>query len=114
VTLGEAATAFPYELAEEAGLVNDAVGPYPVVVHVDRETRSVRVYLRQVGDQVLTFVQQGEEVLDHETGSTWKMERGLAVDGPLEGQALRTAPYIPALPEAWRDFYPESRWYEGE
>jgi hypothetical protein len=51
-------------------------------------------------------------VQDEETGSTWQMDRGLAVDGPLKGQALRSVPYIPAFPEAWRDFYPHSRWYE--
>ena len=34
------------------------------------------------------------------------------MDGPLKGQILRSVPYIPAFPEAWRDFYPHSRWYE--
>jgi hypothetical protein len=31
----------------------------------------------------------------------------------LKGQALRGVPYIPAFPDAWRDFYPDSQWYEG-
>jgi hypothetical protein len=111
VTLGDAAIAFPYKRAEEAGIINDAVGPYPVVVHVDPAKHRVHVYLRRVDDRVLTFVQRGALVLDQETGSTWAMERGLAVDGPLQGQVLRVAPYIPAFPEAWRDFYPHSQWY---
>lgn len=114
VTLGDGAIAFPYELAKEAGIVNDAVGPYPIVVHVDPADHGVHVYLRQTGDQVLTFVLQGDGVLDRETGSTWNMDRGLAEDGPFQGQALRIVPYIPAFPEAWRDFYPESSWYDGK
>jgi hypothetical protein len=48
------------------------------------------------------------------TGTTWSMDRGLAVEGPLQGQVLRAVPYIPAFPGAWRDFYPDSRWYEGK
>jgi len=44
---------------------------------------------------------------------SWQMERGLAVEGPLKGQTLRSVPYIPAFEDAWRDFYPESRWYDG-
>ena len=145
VTLEGSSTAFPYELAEEAGVINDAVGPYPVVVYVDPEKQSPHVYVRQVGDRILTFVQEdgavrsaaspavrsatspavrsaaspavrsaaSPAVRDQETGSTWKMETGLAVDGPLQGQALRTVPYIPSYQNAWRDFYPESRWYDG-
>lgn len=114
VTLGESATAFPYELAERAGIINDTIGPYPVVVSVDAETQGVAVYLRQVDERVLTFTYQGELVQDQETGSAWQMERGLAVDGPLRGQALRSVPYIPAFSKAWRDFYPHSRWYSEE
>jgi hypothetical protein len=113
VALGESATAFPYNLAAQAGIINDDVGPYPVVVYVNPEAHSVHVYLRQVDERVLIFVQQGGLVQDEETGSTWQMDRGLAVDGALKGQALRSVPYIPAFPEAWRDFYPHSRWYEG-
>ena len=51
---------------------------------------------------------------DVETGSTWQMDRGVAVEGPLKGRALRSVPYIPAFDIAWRDFYPDSEWYTGE
>ena len=42
------------------------------------------------------------------------MDRGVAVEGPLRDQALRPVPYIPAYPNAWRDFFPHSQWYDGE
>jgi hypothetical protein len=113
VILGESATAFPYQLAARVGIINDDVGPYPVVVYVNPEAHSVHVYLRQMDERVLTFVSRDEAIQDQETGSTWQMDRGLAVDGPLKGQILRSVPYISAFPEAWRDFYPDSRWYEG-
>jgi hypothetical protein len=114
ITLGESATAFPYELASEAELINEAVGPHPVVVYVNSEIRSVHAYLRQVDDQTLTFARQDGAVRDLETGSSWQMDRGVAIDGPLRGQALRVVPYIPAYRSAWHDFYPDSRWYQGE
>jgi hypothetical protein len=113
VILGESATAFPYQLAARVGIINDDVGPYPVVVYVNPEAHSVHVYLRQMDERVLTFVSRDEAIQDQETGSPWQMDRGLAVDGPLKGQILRSVPYISAFPEAWRDFYPDSRWYEG-
>ena len=63
---------------------------------------------------MLTFRQESGVVRDEETGSTWQMDRGVAADGPLKGQALRSVPYIPAFPDAWRDFYPDSEWYKGK
>jgi hypothetical protein len=66
VALGESATAFPYKLAAQAGIINDDVGPYPVVVYVNPEAHSVHVYLRQVDERVLIFVQQGGLVQDEE------------------------------------------------
>jgi hypothetical protein len=113
VTLGKDATAFPYQLAAETQIINDSVGTNPVVVHVDPAKSQVHVYLRQVTGRQLTFVLQDGTVRDEETGSTWEMSNGLAIDGPLQGQALRTVPYVPAYPSAWEDFYPESRWYEA-
>jgi hypothetical protein len=84
------------------------------LVYVNPDTRGVYTYLRQVDDQDLTFEQEDGTVRDRETGSTWRMEQGLALDGPLEGQMLRAVPDIPAFPSAWEDFYPDSRWYEQE
>ena len=78
------------------------------------DTQGVHTYLRQVDDQVLTFVQADGTIRDQVTGSTWRMEQGLALDGPLQGQALRAAPYIPAFASAWEDFYPNSRWYDRD
>jgi hypothetical protein len=114
VTLGDAAGAYPFKAAAKAGIINDTVGPYPILVHVNPDTQGVYTYLRQVDDRVLTFVQEDGTVRDQQTGSTWRMEQGLALDGPLEGQVLRAVPYIPAFPSAWEDFYPDSRWYEQE
>jgi hypothetical protein len=111
VPLGDHATAFPYQVAADAGIINDSVGPYPIVVHVDPDAKRVNVFLRQVDEQTLTFSAEGGGVRDAETGSTWAMETGVAVDGPMQGQVLRSVPYVPAYDSAWDDFYPQSRWY---
>ena len=111
VPLGDHATAFPYQVAADAGIINDSVGPYPIVVHVDPDAKRVNVFLRQVDEQTLTFSAEGGGVRDAETGSTWAMETGVATDGPMQGQILRSVPYVPAFESAWHDFYPESRWY---
>jgi hypothetical protein len=111
VALDGAATAFPYRAAAAVGLINDHVGSAPVLVAVDTKNRRVHVYLRLVEGRTLTFWDADGVVQDRETGSTWRLGTGTAVNGPLAGQVLRALPYVPAFPFAWKDFYPDSRWY---
>ena len=65
-------------------------------------------YIRQVGDQLLTFRLEGDKLVDEETGSTWNITRGLAADGPLKGEGLQGVPSSSSFVWAWVDFFPES------
>ncbi|GMR10248.1 MAG: hypothetical protein BMS9Abin28_1069 [Anaerolineae bacterium] len=103
------AMAFYYEDVAAEGLVNDELAGLPIIVWAG-ET-SLNAYVRQVGDQVLTFEIQGDQILDQETGSRWNLARGLAVDGPLRGEALQGVPGTSSWDWAWRDFYPNSEFY---
>ena len=51
VTLGEHAKAYPFRVTSQMGVVNDRVGPFPVMVSADAESKAVHVYLRKVGDR---------------------------------------------------------------
>lgn len=114
LTIGEAAKAYPFTALVRDGLVNDTVGPYPVTLYADEATRAVEVYLRQVGEQVLTFDldETGAYLVDAETGTRWRLENGLAQEGPLKGQALLAVPYLSSFDWAWLDFHPQSEFYE--
>ena len=46
VTLGEYAKAYRYESASQQEVLNDQIGPFPVVVLTDPETKAVHLYLR--------------------------------------------------------------------
>ena len=113
IALGEDSKAFYYPILAEARVVNDFVGPYPVALYADPETRNVHVYLRQVEDQVLTLAldDTGKNLVDRETGTTWNISRGLAQGGALKGQSLLLVPYISSFDWAWLDFHPNSEFY---
>ena len=49
--------------------------------------------------------------MDLETGSTWDVSRGLAIDGPLKGTALQPIPSSSSYDWAWFDFFPNSELY---
>ncbi len=66
-------------------MLNDRVGPTPVVLAVDLQSRS--------------------------TGTTWHPQRGIALSGPLKGESMKPLAYPPVFEYAWRDFYPATTWY---
>jgi len=113
IVLGEHSKAYHYTALAEERVLNDFVGPYPVVLYVDPQTRDVKAYLRQVGNQVLTFslgVEKGR-LVDTETGTIWDVTLGLARDGILKGEAMRQVPYLSSFDWAWLDFHPDTEFY---
>ena len=111
IALGEDAKAYPFRPASEEGVVNDWIGQFPVVVLANAETNAVYAFIRRAGDQELEFEMLKDALVDRQTGSTWDVARGIAVDGPLRGEVLQRAPYITAFDWAWEDFYPHSEFY---
>ena len=113
IALGEHSKAYYYPALAQERVVNDFIGPYPVTLYVDPETRNVHAYLRQVDDQVLTLAldETGQRLIDQETGTSWDIARGLARDGALKGATMLLLPYISSFDWAWLDFHPDSEFY---
>ena len=66
LVLADQAKAYYFEDVEKAGVVNDMLGDIPVAVIVD--DKGYHAFIRQVGDRVLTFSFDGDQLLDDETG----------------------------------------------
>ncbi len=114
ITIGEHQKAFYYKALTEVGVLNDFVGPYPVALYADAETRNVRAYLREVDDQVLTLAlsEDGKQLIDDETGTKWSIAQGIGQSGEFEGKNLLLIPYLSSFDWAWLDFHPDSEFYE--
>ena len=116
IALDAAAKSFAFSTLREEVVVNDSVGAVPVALYTPPGGGNVHAFVRRLGDRVLTFelAEGGGPCLrDVETGSLWDAVLGLAVEGPLTGQALQRAPTASAFDWAWRDFYPHSVEYRG-
>ena len=114
ITLGDFAKSYPFSPASQLGVINDWLGPFPVLVLADAETKAVHTYLRRRGDGDLEFELRDGLLVDRQTGSNWDVARGIAVDGPLRGTVLQQVPYMTAFDWAWEDFYPHSEIYQGK
>lgn len=106
VVLGENARAYYYEAVESAVLVQDEVGGVPVLLWA--ENGDFRVYMRVVGGRELSFELREGRIVDSETGSSWNIRLGQALNGELAGEFLKSLPALTAFDWAFHDFYPEA------
>jgi len=109
LALDQYAKAYHYQAAAAAGVINDNLGVYRIVLIVNGE--SIHAYLRQVGGQNLTFTLESEILKDEQTGTTWDVTRGRAIAGALRGEVLQPVPWVSAYDWAWLRFHPESAFY---
>lgn len=106
------ARGYPYAIIARQMVTNDTLNGIPLVIHVNPETRSIHIFVRQLSDGTeLTFMGGPEQMFDLETDSTWDPVRGIAIDGELAGEGLREIPYISSFDWAWLDFYPNTDFY---
>jgi hypothetical protein len=110
VVVEDQAKAYYYEDVAEKGFITDMLGDLPVLVWA--ADGDFRVYLRKVGDDILDFHLESDVLTDTETGSTWDVTLGLATGGPLKGESLQHLPSLTSFDWAWRDFYPDTEFFD--
>ncbi len=126
VELNGDAVAYPNDILVEEGVVNDTVGGKDVVViwqsglasALDSSTLAAgqdvganAVFMRAIDGQTLTFIIQGDRIIDEQTGSEWNV-LGQAVSGELEGSQLTPVVKVDHFWFSWAAFRPDTRVYE--
>lgn len=115
VSVAGASRAFPYDTVVYEKLVQDYIGPVPVIVVLAQDGRSVRVFDRRSAGLSATpafyRIGQGEAFLmDADTGSRWNF-RGCAVEGRLKGTCLKQVYAIKDYWFDWRNYHPDTTVY---
>lgn len=77
-----------------------------------RDVGSTGVFSRIVDGRTLTFVAEGEQFVDEETGSTWIIS-GEAISGTLEGARLERIEHLDTFWFAWSTYQPDTVLIEG-
>ncbi len=102
IDLNGETVAYPYDVLQKVGVVNDTVGGTDVVVlwtagtasALDagtvaggRDVGTANAFARELDGRTLTFAFKGSQIVDNETGSEWDV-LGQAVSGLLAGKQL--------------------------
>lgn len=126
VELNAEAVAYPYEVLQEQGAINDTISGSEVVIFWQPGTASALdagviaqgedvgagvSFSRVVDGQELTFSFDGENIVDDQTGSEWDVF-GRAVSGELAGTQLEPVVSVNHFWFSWAAFKPETRIYQ--
>lgn len=106
------ATAYPFSVLSEEGIVNDTVGGLEVLVVFDAENASGVVFNREHNGTALTFrSHDGLTLIDDQTGTLWDGLTGKALSGELSGTQLSRVKSTSSFWFGWKDFYPSTAVY---
>jgi hypothetical protein len=109
-----ASRAFPFNSLVKEKLIEDHVGPEPILVVVATDNRSARMFRRRLpGDADAQFYRIAEGpglFMDAATGSRWDF-RGCAVGGKLKGTCLAEIYTIKDYWFDWRNYHPDTTVY---
>ena len=126
VALNGEAVAYPEEVLREVSVVNDTVGGVDVAVFwqpglasaldsstlaAGRDVGATGVFERSLNGQTLTFVAEGETIVDEQTGSTWNV-LGEALNGERAGEQLEPVVKVDHFWFSWAAFRPDTRIYQ--
>jgi hypothetical protein len=111
------ARAFPFsKLTAESGVLVDEVGNQPILLVLGPDGKSVRVFSRELGTDVLEIYRRPEEhpgdwaLLDSATLSTWNFE-GCAVSGAMKGRCLTRIDFLKDYWFDWQHYHTNSSLY---
>lgn len=113
IRVGGEAIAVTKRLVEKEKVVNTVVGGERVVLIYDDDLGGVRAFYSRAGGRDLTFVYEGGNITDLETGSTWS-PLGYSRSGELKGSRLERVSFsMEVMWFAWSAFYPETKLLDG-
>ncbi len=108
IVIRRVAKHYPFAALRKQPLINDTHEGKPLVIRFDENTGTFWCYLREVNDEVLEFERSNDSFVDKQTGSSWDLNRGVAIDGNLKGETLEAIPAITSFSTTWSRFHPRS------
>ena len=106
------ARSYPVNDLRRVGVANDVVAGVPIaVVSNPRNPQSWAVFSRQVGDDLVDLVVDGDVLRDTVTGTTFDPARGLPLEGPIT-EIMDLLPGFTSFPGDVETFWPTAKTWQ--
>lgn len=109
--------AYALDALSGVNTLNDTFAGQEALAFYDHATATALIFDRNVNGTPLTFSVQGipngaqTVLVDAQTGSRWSAFSGRALDGELQGAALKRIPSHLSFWFAWSDWHPQTHLY---
>jgi hypothetical protein len=115
LTIDGSARAYPWDTFVKQSPVLDRVNGTPLLLVLDPDGKSFRVFVRRIdGHDAEFFLQTDAQqwtLLDATTASQWNFQ-GCATSGPAKGRCLDQIPALKDYWFDWRNYHPETTIYK--
>ena len=108
----DSARAYALKHLDAARVINDEFEGRPIVVAFNVPATSVAAFDRTVDNVALVFEDVDDtSMADGRTGSIWRKDTGVALEGPLKGKHMKRVRSLTSFWFAWSDFKPQTEIY---
>jgi hypothetical protein len=109
IAAGNAHKAYPIDSIRRMSVINDRVGPTPVLLVHTAASDMVTAFSRSIRGRPLTFerIKASPNLIDKDTRSTWTAY-GECTSGPLKGTKLERITPTPSFWFGWAQFFPDT------
>jgi hypothetical protein len=105
--------AYPFYLFNKTAIVTDEFEGVNLLVYRNKDTGTIHVYDRQVGEVVIDFEENKSDTTDSVTNTTWDLENGVGIKGNLAGKALLPVNFLSVYWFVWADYFHDTEVFEN-
>lgn len=109
IEISGASKAYPFLKIQQRAPVLDQLGGVPIVIMMNEDKKSVRVFERLLDGNTLELYAKphSSQLIDAGTGSVWDFT-GTAISGPLAGRQLRKIKMFSDYWFDWKAYHPDT------
>ena len=111
VVHGTTAKAYDWNTLLRQQMIQDSLNGLPVLLFVEKDSRSFHVLNRTIDQQTLQFAYANEKLTDRNTQSLWN-ENGVCIEGTFKGRQLQPVQASQEFWHSWQTFHPATLQYK--
>lgn len=103
--------AYPFYLFNKTTIITDEFESMNLLVYRNKDTGTIHVYDRQIGEMVIDFEKNKSDTTDSVTNTTWDLENGIGIKGNMTGKTLRPVNFLTVYWFVWADYFHNTEVY---
>ncbi|MCP4254867.1 MAG: DUF3179 domain-containing protein [Candidatus Scalindua sp.] len=105
--------AYPFYLFNKTAIITDEFQGMNLLVYRNKDTGSIHVYDRQVGEAIIDYKWNNNGTTDSITSTTWDLENGIGIEGSKKDETLCPINFLSVYWFVWADYFHDTEVFEN-